>query len=212
MRILCLHGMGTNSEILATQTEMIRSLLPAHYEYVFIDGEKPYDAPEQVRDFFPGPYLCYHPAPTPSAVLEAQEMVEEALESEGPFDGVIGFSQGAALAASIMLHRSMAFETLPFRFAIFLCSGLPFSPLPSTVRRMHPQLDQARIDIPTADMYGKQDTEYYDQSKNLVKFCNPASCFTVEHPGGHEVPRSARLVRDVAGAIKKVVQSLELGH
>lgn len=124
-----------------------------------------------------------------------------------------------------MLHRSMAFETLPFRFAIFLCSGLPFSPLPSvgedvspvfgvneTVRRMHPQLDQARIDIPTADMYGKQDTEYYDQSKNLVKFCNPASCFTVEHPGGHEVPRSARLVRDVAGAIKKVVQSLELGH
>lgn len=72
---------------------MIRSLLPAHYEYVFIDGEKPYDAPEQVRDFFPGPYLCYHPAPTPSAVLEAQEMVEEALESEGPFDGVIGFSQ-----------------------------------------------------------------------------------------------------------------------
>lgn len=72
---------------------MIRSLLPAHYEYVFIDGEKSCDAPKQIRDLFPGPYMCYHPAPTPSAVLEAQETVEEALTSEGPFDGVMGFSQ-----------------------------------------------------------------------------------------------------------------------
>jgi hypothetical protein len=45
---------------------------------------------------------------------------------------VLGFSQGASLAASVMLDRHMQMLdgrldlTLPFRFAVFLCTGLPY--------------------------------------------------------------------------------------
>ena len=53
--------------------------------------------------------------------------IEEIIEEEGPFDGVVGFSQGAALAASIMLEHA---KTNPlediFKLGIFAGASLPF--------------------------------------------------------------------------------------
>lgn len=43
MRLLCLHGHGTNSQILEAQLEPLRSRLPGHWEFEFLDGEM--DAP-----------------------------------------------------------------------------------------------------------------------------------------------------------------------
>lgn len=49
------------------------------------------------------------------------------MEEEGPFDGVLGFSQGAALAASLILeHQKTEREDL-FRFAVFAGASLPFN-------------------------------------------------------------------------------------
>lgn len=39
MRLLCLHGHGTNSQILEAQLEPLRSRLPGHWEFEFLDGE-----------------------------------------------------------------------------------------------------------------------------------------------------------------------------
>ena len=50
------------------------------------------------------------------------------IEDEGPFDGVIGFSQGAALASSLMLRRAQYTTLEPlFQLAIFICASLPFN-------------------------------------------------------------------------------------
>ena len=51
----------------------------------------------------------------------------EFIEEEGPFDGIIGFSQGATLAASIMLEHAKTnpFEDI-FKLAIFVGASLPF--------------------------------------------------------------------------------------
>jgi pimeloyl-ACP methyl ester carboxylesterase len=65
--------------------------------------------------------------PTKELVLAAHAYIHDIVESEGPFDGVIGFSQGAALAASLMLERSKsATKGDLFSFAIFACASLPF--------------------------------------------------------------------------------------
>lgn len=40
MRILCLHGYGTNGNILSTQLAPIRSQLPEAWEFIFLDGEE----------------------------------------------------------------------------------------------------------------------------------------------------------------------------
>jgi pimeloyl-ACP methyl ester carboxylesterase len=49
----------------------------------------------------------------------------EVLDEEGPFDGLIGFSQGAALAASLILQHSDRAHPL-VDCAIFICGTLPW--------------------------------------------------------------------------------------
>lgn len=52
------------------------------------------------------------------------------LEEEGPFDGLLGFSQGAALCASILLQASSKIrpqKSLPVKFAVFICGILPWT-------------------------------------------------------------------------------------
>ena len=80
-----------------------------------------------MESFFPGPYFCYYDLPTDDLVRQAQVYIEEIIEEEGPFDGVIGFSQGAALAASIMLEHAKKnpFNDI-FKLAIFAGASLPF--------------------------------------------------------------------------------------
>jgi len=65
--------------------------------------------------------------PTNTAVNEAFEFVSDVIEDEGPFDGIIGFSQGAALASSYILQDSkLPHPKRPFKCAIFFCASMPF--------------------------------------------------------------------------------------
>lgn len=65
-------------------------------------------------------------------VKKAHELLDAAIEDEGPFDGVIGFSQGAALALSYLLQHEIErpHESQPFRFAVFFSGFIPISPDP----------------------------------------------------------------------------------
>ncbi len=81
-----------------------------------------------VQTFFPGPYLCYYDLPTPSLVQQAHDFIFDVIEQDGPFDGVIAFSQGAALVASMMLQHAKtgSTETL-FKVAVFAGATLPYN-------------------------------------------------------------------------------------
>jgi hypothetical protein len=46
MRILCLHGDGTNSGILETQIAPLRAKLDGSWDFVFLDGEVEAEAAE----------------------------------------------------------------------------------------------------------------------------------------------------------------------
>lgn len=58
-------------------------------------------------------------------MLETEESLLELIEKEGPFDGVFGYSAGAALAAQIICSDAEKYpfklpEERPFRFACFV--------------------------------------------------------------------------------------------
>lgn len=77
--------------------------------------------------FFPGPYLSYYTLPTPEEVQNAFDMIDEIIEEEGPFDGVIGFSQGSALASSYILNDLRSGRPCnPFKCAIFFNATVPW--------------------------------------------------------------------------------------
>lgn len=86
-------------------------------------------APE-VEKYHPGPFLAWHRRHFTKDIEGAHEYVRAIIDEDGPYDGVIGFSQGGALAASLILtHQLRQFEhPKPFNFAIFISSVLPVTP------------------------------------------------------------------------------------
>ncbi|KAJ5155837.1 EF-hand calcium-binding domain protein [Penicillium capsulatum] len=136
MRFLCLHGKGTNSDIFEAQLAWLRSRVSPSHTFDFIDAE--FDCPPSpgVVDFYPGPYLGWHACYYPSAVEKTHDTLREIIEEDGPYDGVIGFSEGAAVAASLLLcdehwkqtGDSRARPSPLFKLAIFFNSVMLFSP------------------------------------------------------------------------------------
>jgi pimeloyl-ACP methyl ester carboxylesterase len=80
-----------------------------------------------IEDFFSEPYFCWYSLPTPAGLQAAFELLEETIEDEGPFDGVIAFSQGAAVGSSYILQcLKESPARSPFKCAIFFCAAMPF--------------------------------------------------------------------------------------
>ncbi|KAF2667283.1 hypothetical protein BT63DRAFT_289093 [Microthyrium microscopicum] len=127
-RILCLHGLGTNAEILKSQIAPVVSVLPQHFEWFFPDAEIECD-PAPGVELWPGPYRTYFVIPTTKQMKHMMDWLGEIIEDEGPFDGVLGFSEGGALAYTAMMHhQETSSDGIPlFRFAIFISCALPWT-------------------------------------------------------------------------------------
>ena len=63
----------------------------------------------------------------PEGVLQTENDLLQVLEDEGPFDGVLGYSGGAALAAQAIIRHQVNNPTADplFRFAVFINGGTP---------------------------------------------------------------------------------------
>lgn len=55
-------------------------------------------------------------------------MLQDLLEDEGPFDGIFGFSQGAALTLSYLYQQQAAANPLRVKFACLFSTAMPCSP------------------------------------------------------------------------------------
>ncbi|RAK81974.1 uncharacterized protein BO72DRAFT_523861 [Aspergillus fijiensis CBS 313.89] len=127
MKVLCLHGYGTNPDVLQHQLSALRRDADPSWEFVFLSGEIECSPAPGIEGTFPGPYYCWTRTFDTESVDAAHALIEEAIEENGPFDGVLGFSQGAAVIASFMLEHATTYpeEPGPFRFAIFCSPTIP---------------------------------------------------------------------------------------
>jgi hypothetical protein len=124
-RILCLHGSGSSGEILKRQigkwknpitklvvkshfnlqvtdraaTANICSQVPATYTFDFIDAPIECDPAPDLRNVYPGPYYQFFDQYSGAAMQEAIKIVEEVVDEDGPYDGVVGFSQVRVLSS-----------------------------------------------------------------------------------------------------------------
>ena len=63
-------------------------------------------------------------------VLETERQLLQLAIEDGPFDGIMGYSQGATLAAQVIIRHALenpnaSTEEMPFRFAIFFNGATP---------------------------------------------------------------------------------------
>ncbi|KAL8786453.1 MAG: hypothetical protein Q9213_002769 [Squamulea squamosa] len=78
-------------------------------------------------------FLQYANDHDPSSCWKALKDLEEYIAEEGPFDAVMAFSQGAGLAASLLIHyvqrdAQQAQFSPVFRCAVFFSGGVPEDP------------------------------------------------------------------------------------
>ncbi|KIH92249.1 ef-hand calcium-binding protein domain protein [Sporothrix brasiliensis 5110] len=144
MRILCLHGKGTSGDIFRSQTAALRAKLDASYVFDFVDGPFASASAPGVDKLFDAGSGAYSWWPTESAqsIRSAHAWLDDYLAAHGPYDALMGFSQGCLLISSYLMHRardlgsaprSSSFGAnsppLPFCAAIFVCGGLSFTSL-----------------------------------------------------------------------------------
>ncbi|KAJ2399970.1 hypothetical protein GGI23_002329 [Coemansia sp. RSA 2559] len=128
------------------------------------------------------------------------EYLDGVLDKQGPFDGILGFSQGGLMAAvmcSVLEHRQSAGSNghPPFRFAI-ICSGYMLQD--SEWQHLY----ERPLSTPSLHLYGVLDPMIrLSRSMALQQaFVNPeAFCFD----GAHFIPKSHEAILTVSQFVKQ---------
>lgn len=116
-------------------TDAFRSALcPQTYTFDFVDAPLPCPSYPGISIFFPPPYFSFWPptsSPTPSSIRAAHAWLLSLLHRDGPYDGILCFSQGCSLISSFILYHNAEHpeQPLPFKCVIFICGGLPLTVL-----------------------------------------------------------------------------------
>jgi hypothetical protein len=131
-----------------------------------------------------------------TTALELYTNIEEFISSEGPFDGLIGFSEGAGVGASLLQYQEkMAAADIPTPFR-FRC-GIFFSAAPPVdieamkqgeLRRLSGEADGRCISMPTAHVWDPNDAVHPGFGEVLRQLCQVNEKEEYEHGLGHVVP------------------------
>ena len=209
--ILCLHGGGTSAKIFNIQTVRLQRALKDDFDFVFVDGpfqRSPGPGVLPVFEGFPEYLNWLEPSETsriaPKETIDIlKEVIEEQEESTGRgFSGVMGFSQGAKLAAGLLLHQQQCGDwNTSLRFAVLLNSVEP--PI-----RLAPQLAYAiqPIQTPSVHVIGLKDP-YVDGSRTMAtEYFEKDSASVIELNIGHHLPTVNSQNEVIADEIRKVYQ------
>lgn len=113
------------------------------------------------------------------------------ISQAGPFDGILGFSQGAAMAALCCAVKGRVEVELGFRFVI-LCSGF----VPNL-----PELGQGLINCPSLHIFGRdggKDRQIDTQaSRDLASLFGDGCSVIIEHDSGHIIPTRSPYIDDI---------------
>jgi predicted esterase len=233
-RILCLHGGGTSAEIFQIQCRVIIKRLKGLFRLVFVDApftSRPHPAivPYFGDDGTFYRWLRWNDDEPYDSFAEAKilDCIETAMRTDagtGAWVGVMGFSQGAKMAASLLWSqeklRGAAGEQGPFRFGVFMAGRAPVvvldpeQKLPRTRYTAH--IDELSTSFqdwapnnegehalatPTLHVHGLQDPGL-DMHRALLKdYCKTGTTRLVEWDGGHRLPIQAADVEKVVVGI-----------
>lgn len=215
-RILFLHGYTQSGNTLRHKTGALSKALAKYAEIVYPTGPIKMEMPDTSdpaereklaklgNEETEGAYAWWRFDPEKKEFVGLDStlaMIKELLETEGPFDGVMGFSQGgglAAILASLLERPNSLLETShpPFKFAVIFSGFRSYFP-------RHNFVYDPPIKTPMLHVIGKVDPIVTpERSQDLVE-CS-AHAEVLNHPGSHFVPSAA--------AYKSKVTDFVLAH
>jgi len=189
-RILCLHGYHGSAAILRRQIAPVAAVLPASVELVFVDAPS----------LSSGDFGWWHEG------FRGWERTRDwaiELMNAQHFDGVFGFSQGAALAGMLAAVRESDPAPISFDWAVMV-SGFT-SLLPE-----HAHLFQRPLSVPSLHVMGRSDgiVPMRDSVTLAARFAAPV---IVEHPGGHVIAADPTVTTPITDFVTSRVQATTTG-
>jgi predicted esterase len=164
-RILCLHGGGTNARIFAAQCRVLRAALSSTFRFVFAEAPFPSQPGPDVVSVYGtwGPFKSWLRLQDGDAAgLDSVDIVDaidasladamisdDALGATGEWVSLLGFSQGAKMAASLLLRQqaratlSLHFRGPMFRFAALFAGRAPLVALDNSLQSVGDYLADA---------------------------------------------------------------------
>ncbi|KAF4965560.1 hypothetical protein FSARC_6645, partial [Fusarium sarcochroum] len=180
--------------IFEMQLSAIRHGLGATHTLDFVEGAIPAKMDDDFKHLINEDEKCfsYFDEDDLSSSWNALKHLDGFFNANGPYDGIIAFSQPVGLVGTWILDR-IARGIPSVKCGIFL-SAASTAVDPASLQRgrridLRASTAPQQIDIPTAHIYGENDP-YKNEAQEFAAICNEDSRFVLIHPGGHEVPGS----------------------
>ena len=145
--------------------------------------------------------------PAQASVRKALADAQLVLEKDGPFHGVIGFSEGGSLAAAVLAHdQARQTDGLPnhrLQCGIFFNSYPPFTSDGKKVM-LSDEFGQP-IQVPSLHIVSSCDN-FHTAGRALIQLCSHATIF--EHQQGHKIPWKPEDVRPLRDQIRQFIESI----
>ena len=132
VKFLCFHGWRTSGEILKTQTNAFRGGTGIDCDFpdaLYYSQGEPDDL---VAMFYPSPPHAYFEWFIGDGYQDKSKTIESSLDyiiefidRNGPYDGILGFSQGAAFATSLLSRLQETQSSYHFKIAILVGGVAP---------------------------------------------------------------------------------------
>lgn len=212
MKVLCLHGYTQNAAIFRRKTAVLRNSLK-HIDFVYVDAahivpaedletfqtrvattapaanasdRPPFIKDSTAADATPRTWWIYEESSkTYNGFDKSLALLAGVLENEGPFNGILGFSQGAAIGALITAHlekpvsmHGPPIKHPPFSFSILISGFKSRDPTHTDA-----YFNQDVLHTPSLIVVGTNDAVVTpDRTKDLAACFESSEIF--EHDGG----------------------------
>ena len=241
-RILCLHGGGTNARIFRLQCRILIRHLQSSFRLVFAEAPFSSEAGPDVTSVYKayGPFrrwlrfLPHHPdIGTSSTIERIENSLDDAKKEDdlkgatGEWVGLLGFSQGAKMCASMLLRQQICAQKYgrhlsitKYRFAVLLAGRGPLIAMEPQLIRTPALADASEIGsssalheptwrgkehvlyLPTIHVHGLQDPGLGLHRLMLEHYCDKDSTRLIEWDGDHRVPIKSK---DVAAVVAQIL-------
>ncbi|KAK2429993.1 dihydrofolate reductase [Trifolium repens] len=206
-RFLCLHGFRTSGEIMKKQIHKWPQNVLDKLDLVFVDAPFPCNGKSDVEGIFDPPYYEWFQFNKEFTEYtnfdECLEYIEDYMIKHGPFDGLLGFSQGAILSGALpgLQEKGVALRKVPKVKFLIIIGGAKFK-APSVVEKAY----SSTIDCPSLHFIGENDFLKQYGKELIESYVDP---MVIHHPKGHTVPRlDDKSLNTMIGFIERIQRDI----
>ncbi|KAJ7972021.1 Serine hydrolase FSH [Quillaja saponaria] len=187
MKILCLHGFRTSGSFMKKQISKWNPSVLTQFDMEFPNGLYPAGGKSDIEGIFPPPYFEWFQFNKDfTEYINLEECISylnEYITSKGPFDGLLGFSQGATLSALLLGYQAqgkLLKEHPPFKLFVSISGSKVRDP------RICEVVYKDIIKVKSVHFIGEKDWLKIPGEELANAFDSP---LIIRHPQGHTVPR-----------------------